>query len=147
MKGIIEKNDEGWVIVYNKRKRETLAPYSYIKIKGVAVVDPKQHNLCVEGKQVNFLVRRIHGVNYGIIDELKLYSKIENAIIVWNENGIKTAGDLTKEILSIIKKNNSMFILKHQALTALKNVRDQYDDEDCVGSLTDKHLKNILNEM
>ena len=36
--------------------------------------------------------------------ENKLYSAIEAAIIRWNLDGTKTAGELTREIISIIKQ-------------------------------------------
>jgi len=36
--------------------------------------------------------------------EDKLYSAIELAIIYWNLDGTKTAGELTREIISIIKQ-------------------------------------------
>ena len=36
--------------------------------------------------------------------EDKLYSAIENAIIKWVIDGTKTAGSLTREIMSIIKQ-------------------------------------------
>jgi hypothetical protein len=39
-------------------------------------------------------------------DEDKLYSTIEAAIIRWNIDGTKTAGELTREIMEIIKQNN-----------------------------------------
>ena len=38
------------------------------------------------------------------MDENKLYSEIEKAIILWNNNGTKTAGTLTREIMELIKK-------------------------------------------
>jgi hypothetical protein len=38
--------------------------------------------------------------------EDKLYSAIEAAIIHWNLDGIKTAGELTREIMSILKEQD-----------------------------------------
>lgn len=41
---------------------------------------------------------------------MSLYQKIEIAIIQWSNDGTKTAGSLTREIIKIIedeKKNNS----------------------------------------
>ena len=40
-------------------------------------------------------------IGNSIID-LKLYSKIENAIICWNNDGTKTAGTLTREIMEML---------------------------------------------
>jgi hypothetical protein len=37
------------------------------------------------------------------MDENKLYTAIEMAIIRWNLDGTKTAGELTREIMLIIK--------------------------------------------
>lgn len=37
----------------------------------------------------------------------ELYSAIENAIIKWVLDGTKTAGSLTREIMSIIEKQNN----------------------------------------
>jgi hypothetical protein len=39
--------------------------------------------------------------------ENKLYSAIELAIIRWNLDGTKTAGSLTREIISIIKQQQN----------------------------------------
>jgi hypothetical protein len=39
--------------------------------------------------------------------EDKLYSAIEAAIIRWNLDGTKTAGELTREIISIIKQQDN----------------------------------------
>ena len=38
------------------------------------------------------------------MDEDKLYSAIEAAIIRWTLDGTRTAGSLTREIISIIKQ-------------------------------------------
>ena len=35
------------------------------------------------------------------------YSEVEKAIIKWSNDGTKTAGTLTREILEIIKNNNN----------------------------------------
>jgi hypothetical protein len=37
----------------------------------------------------------------------ELYSAIEDAIIRWNLDGTKTAGSLTREIMSIIKQQDN----------------------------------------
>ena len=39
--------------------------------------------------------------------ENELYSAIENAIIKWVIDGTKTAGSLTREIISIIKQQDN----------------------------------------
>jgi hypothetical protein len=39
--------------------------------------------------------------------ELTLYQKIENAIIYWNNDGTKTAGSLTREIMSMLGGDES----------------------------------------
>lgn len=36
--------------------------------------------------------------------EDKLYSDIEHLIIQWNNDGTKTAGELTRQIMSLLKK-------------------------------------------
>ena len=41
------------------------------------------------------------------LDENELYSAIETAIIRWNLDGTKTAGELTREIISIIKQQEN----------------------------------------
>ena len=41
------------------------------------------------------------------MDESKLYTAIEMAIIRWNLDGTKTAGELTREIISIIKQQDN----------------------------------------
>jgi hypothetical protein len=38
------------------------------------------------------------------MDELSLYQEIETAIIRWSNDGTKTAGTLTREIMELIKK-------------------------------------------
>jgi hypothetical protein len=35
--------------------------------------------------------------------ELTLYQKIENSIINWNNDGTKTAGSLTREIMTLLE--------------------------------------------
>jgi hypothetical protein len=40
------------------------------------------------------------------MDENKLYSAIELAIIRWTLDGTRTAGSLTREIMSIIKQQD-----------------------------------------
>ena len=40
--------------------------------------------------------------------EKNLYSEIENLIIRWNNDGTKTAGSLTREIMNLIKTNNEL---------------------------------------
>ena len=40
------------------------------------------------------------------MDEKKLYSAIEAAIIRWTLDGTKTAGSLTREIMLIIKQQD-----------------------------------------
>jgi hypothetical protein len=37
-------------------------------------------------------------------DENELYSDIEHLIIQWNNDGTKTAGELTRQIMSLLKK-------------------------------------------
>ena len=41
------------------------------------------------------------------MDEKKLYSAIEAAIMRWVVDGTKTAGSLTREIMSIIKQQDN----------------------------------------
>lgn len=46
-------------------------------------------------------------------DEKELYSEIENLIIVWNIDGTKTAGSLTRDIMKLIKANSRNEKLKN----------------------------------
>ena len=46
-------------------------------------------------------------INNNIMTEDKLYSAIEAAIIRWNLDGTKTAGELTREIIFIIKQQDN----------------------------------------
>lgn len=41
------------------------------------------------------------------MEENKLYNAIEHAIIVWVLDGTRTAGSLTRELLSIIKQQDN----------------------------------------
>ena len=45
-----------------------------------------------------------------VLDESnkELYREIENLIIRWNNDGTKTAGSLTREIVNLIKTNNEL---------------------------------------
>ena len=45
-----------------------------------------------------------------VIDETnkELYREIEILIIRWNNDGTKTAGSLTREIMNLIKTNNEL---------------------------------------
>ena len=38
-------------------------------------------------------------------EEKDLYSEIETLIIIWNNDGTKTAGSLTRDIIELIKSN------------------------------------------
>lgn len=146
MKGIIDKRDGRWVIVYTKRKRDgmSLAPYSYVKVESIVPVLGRQYDLCEIGKAVLFTFYGSKANPFGLIDDSTLYSKIEHAIISWNIDGTKTAGTLTREVLSILKKDKSMFVTKTNAIKALKHVRNECMDEDKCGDFTDKMLKNTL---
>jgi UDP:flavonoid glycosyltransferase YjiC (YdhE family) len=41
------------------------------------------------------------------MDNKELYSEIESLIIMWNIDGTKTAGVLTRQIMELIKKEES----------------------------------------
>ena len=43
------------------------------------------------------------------MDSKNLYQEIETAIIRWNNDGTKTAGFLTREIMDIIQKADTSF--------------------------------------
>ena len=47
------------------------------------------------------------------MEEKELYSEIENLIIVWNIDGTKTAGSLTRDIMKLIKANSRNEKLKN----------------------------------
>ena len=51
--------------------------------------------------------------NMGTEEEKELYSEIENLIIVWNIDGTKTAGSLTRDIMKLIKANSRNEKLKN----------------------------------
>ena len=40
--------------------------------------------------------------------EKNLYSEIENLIIFWNNDGTKTAGSLTREIMALLKNQKKI---------------------------------------
>ena len=42
-------------------------------------------------------------VNFEHIPQLSLYSKIEYLIIMWSNDGTKTAGTLTRQIMELLK--------------------------------------------
>ena len=46
-------------------------------------------------------------INNKTMENNELYSAIEAAIIRWNLDGTKTAGELTREIMLIIKKQDN----------------------------------------
>ena len=48
------------------------------------------------------------------MSEDKLYTAIEAAIIRWNLDGTKTAGSLTREIVSIVKKDKPIVYHEHR---------------------------------
>lgn len=47
---------------------------------------------------------RQNNITTKLMAKNELYSAIEAAIIRWNLDGTKTAGELTREIISIIKQ-------------------------------------------
>jgi hypothetical protein len=48
--------------------------------------------------------------------EEKLYTAIEAAIMRWNLDGTKTAGELTREIMVIVKKYKPTLYQEHRKL-------------------------------
>ena len=78
-----------------------LGDYVDIEFEKVLVyVEPPDNIHCNRGDDV---------MHARLVDkEKKLYRDIENAIIMWSNDGTKTAGTLTREIINIIDsiKNN-----------------------------------------
>jgi hypothetical protein len=53
-----------------------------------------------------------------------LYSKIENLIVIWSNDGTKTAGTLTRQIMELLNKDNDN--LKSQAKEPKYAVKGDY---------------------
>lgn len=58
------------------------------------------------------------------MDENKLYSAIEHAIMVWVLDGTKTAGSLTREIMSMVKKYKPPVHTEH------RKIKDEWGNTD-----------------
>ena len=71
-----------------------------LKHKGIGKVGVNEFYTVVLNKKPPFNLTP----NRMIIDETKMYSAIEAAVIRWNLDGTKTAGCLTREIMLIIKQ-------------------------------------------
>jgi hypothetical protein len=61
--------------------------------------------------------------------EDKLYSAIEAAIIRWNLDGTKTAGELTREIISIIKLPSEEEIRKESFTINPPKIQNDYGND------------------
>lgn len=67
------------------------------------------------------------------------YQKIENAIIKWNNDGTKTAGELTREIMEIIKQPapKQATITKEDIETVIEEIWEK-------GFFTDKEIEKVI---
>jgi hypothetical protein len=74
-----------------------------LKHKGIGKVGINEFYTVVLNKKSPFNLTP----NRRFIDETKMYSAIEAAIIRWNLDGTKTAGELTREIMVIIKQKEN----------------------------------------
>jgi hypothetical protein len=74
-----------------------------LKRKGIGKVGVNEFYKVVLNKKPPF--KLISNIN--LIDEDKVYNNIETAIIRWNIDGTKTAGDLTREIIAIFKEQEN----------------------------------------
>lgn len=54
----------------------------------------------------SYIIRRFFNKKTDKPDDNKLYSEIENLIIIWNNDGSKTAGSLTRQIIKEIEIRN-----------------------------------------
>lgn len=55
--------------------------------------------------EVDFIITEVDDIKYAkIMDESELYSTIESEIIIWSNDGTKTAGHLTRKIMDLISK-------------------------------------------
>jgi len=149
MKGVIKISNGDWVVAYTKKKRGgvSIAPYSYVKIDCESKILGRQYNLCVEGKIVEFEFYGSKKNPYALITNVPIDIKLDKAIKNWCITDGTNTLNLTKEILSIISKNNSKFLTKTKAMKALKHVRDECMDEDLSGNITDQMLKTWLNKL
>ena len=73
-----------------------------LKHKGIGKVGINEFYTVVLNKKPPFNLTP----NRRFIDETKMYSVIEDAIIRWNLDSTKTAGELTRKIMLIIKIDN-----------------------------------------
>jgi hypothetical protein len=116
--GKLYKIDNDWVIKYNIRLGENVMQSKTIPVhpedalycldsdEGLSfdfeIIDEFSHP--EKYKNVGLYDGTIYAKLIGIRNkEDYLYSKIEHLIIEWNINGSKTAGDLTRKIMEIIK--------------------------------------------
>ncbi len=60
------------------------------------------------------------------MDENKLYSAIENAVIKWTIDGTKTAGSLTREIMSLVEKSKPAVHHHHHHV----KIKDEWGNTD-----------------
>ena len=146
MKGTITNSNGRWVVSYTKKQRggTSIAPYSYVKIECESRVMARQYHLCEEGKVVLFEFFGTKSDPFALIVDEPIDLRISKAIKKWLSKGDSKPETITKEIISMLKKDNTLFVTQTKAMKALKHVRNEYEDEDKVGTLTDKMLKNCL---
>lgn len=77
------------------------------------------------------------------IENLPDYSEIENLIIIWSNDGSKTAGALTREILTLIQKNKN-WITKNNVIDILNDLKA--DDSGELSSIAEHTWNEIFDK-
>ena len=72
-----------------------------IAFDGTAILDNGQPMTITE------ILNNLNRLDSGDLELKKLYSEIEYLIIMWSNNGTKTAGSLTREIMDLLIKKDS----------------------------------------
>ena len=107
IKGELRNENGKWLIRYTENEKELLIPVN----KGDIEIDKSMcHGSIVDFKVVEVSTEyppyKFAMISHGFYN-LNTYSKMEESIIRWSEDGKRTAGSLAREIIEIIKESNS----------------------------------------
>jgi hypothetical protein len=95
---------DGWELathVYDKKSQSHV--YTFKKQKPLTGAATSSNPFGITGTTNSKFFRARHSEDDIFWENPSLYAKIENAIIEWSNDNTKTAGELTRQILKLIK--------------------------------------------
>jgi len=96
---------DGWELathVYDKKSTQSHV-YTFKKQKSLTGAATSSNPFGITGTTNSKFIRARHSVDDAFWENPSLYVKIENTIIEWSNDNTKTAGELTRQILKLVK--------------------------------------------